>query len=318
MKKISVILTLALCISNMHAQEAYLSIFGQEQAEWDYVYYRNRSEISATSASFGVYTADTIVLDSGIYRPYWMTRMTEPFVLDASRNPTRISPGDTVWLRETEDRSRLYRRIHKDAEDELVMDLNWQKGDTIQLWDTWLRQSPDVVVIDSVYYADNIKHLLTNHYLRFHYDGETPEVVDTLKFIEGVGPTIGIMHFEHGNDLVPLLACYSRDDAWLPGYQASTDPRFTMCQPVFPDRIDSIGATPQIYVTPSVAHERIRISGVPTGSIRIEIFNSLGHPVHASECTGPQADIDISDLVRGLYMVRISGSAVSATKFIKP
>ncbi len=62
MKKLSVILTLALCISNMHAQEAYLSIFGQEQAEWDYVYYRNRSEISATSASFGVYTADTIVL----------------------------------------------------------------------------------------------------------------------------------------------------------------------------------------------------------------------------------------------------------------
>ncbi|MDY6371027.1 MAG: hypothetical protein SPL12_01850 [Bacteroidales bacterium] len=59
MKKLSVILTLALCISNMHAQEAYLSIFGQEQAEWDYVYYRNRSEISATSASFGVYTADT-------------------------------------------------------------------------------------------------------------------------------------------------------------------------------------------------------------------------------------------------------------------
>ncbi len=64
MKKLSVILTLALCISNMHAQEAYLSIFGQEQAEWDYVYYRNRSEISATSASFGVYTADTIVLDT--------------------------------------------------------------------------------------------------------------------------------------------------------------------------------------------------------------------------------------------------------------
>lgn len=309
----------------LNTQAQYRSVFGDTITTWTYVYQFDQSEFSNIASYFEHFASDTVVWDGVTYKYLRLGYSQETFYYDtALRTEVSFTPREFV-LRESADHSRLYRRTNEEDGEILIMDLNWQVGDTIVLWNRWLGQSSDTTTIDSIYYVDGRKHLRTNHYLKFRR-GDYPECIDTLFFIEGVGPTLGFEPFEASHTLVPMLCCYLRD---LEDYRAIVEyqrnfPAWqiwqefeNLCLPPIEIGIDVSDVSNPITVHPNPTHGIVHLELPDGGKTDVEVFDFRGLRVLATVLDGENPKIDLSHLPRGVYFLNLNVLASRMIKLIK-
>lgn len=92
--------------------------------------------------------------------------------------PTLFNLWKSLYIRESDDGSKLYVFNTKEDKEYLISDLNLQKGDKFQLFEPSVFEE---TTVDSVYVMDNLKHVRLNKMLY----GSVP-----LTFIESIGPNI--------------------------------------------------------------------------------------------------------------------------------
>ena len=324
MKKTLTIIACALCLSLAQAQHSYQSVFGDTVTMWAYVFQENISRYSNIAAVFKHTLPDTAVWGGLSYRYVRLVyHQHTRYVIDTFNFITApFSPGSDFGLRESEDHSRLYRRTDENSAEILIMDLNWQVGDTIVLWDHWLGQHQDTATIDSIYYVDGRKHLRTTHYLKFRMD-DYPAATDTLCFIEGIGPTRSIAPFEMSHVFVPLLSCQQKDgnDIWniessFPAWedwQESLD----CYPPLYEDGIDTAHHATQVSVYPTPTTGTVHLRGLPDETVSAHIFDAHGSMVLSVVLAPGRHELDLSCLPRGVYFLNVNKLASSMIKLIK-
>lgn len=321
MKKTLTIIATALCLSLAQAQQSYQSVFGDTLTDWYYVYHTNTCDFSNSGACFEHSVADTIVWGGLTYNYVRLTYYRNNRYYDNTWTHIEYLPGEDFGLRESEDNSQLYRRTSEDSAEVLIMDLNWRVGDTIELWDSWLGQSCNITTIDSIFYASGRKHLRTTHYLNFS-SGGYPETTDTLYFIEGTGPSLGLAPFNQNNILVPILSCHWLDEDLEPVFRRHFPAWedwafFGDCLP--PDEIgtESIIDIPQMSIHPNPTTGILQLEGLPHGEKHIGIYNVFGQKIQSFSTEGDRSTLDISRLTPGVYFIRISSSEKDMLKIIK-
>lgn len=325
MKKTLTITLLPLLMLSVRAQTHYRSVFGDTITTWTFVYQWDKSDFSSIASYYEHFASDTVIWDGTTYKYLRLGYSQETFYYDtALRTEVSFTPREFV-LRESADHSRLYRRTNEEDGEILIMDLNWQVGDTIVLWNRWLGQSSDTTTIDSIYYVDGRKHLRTNHYLKFRR-GDYPECIDTLFFIEGVGPTLGFEPFEASHTLVPMLCCYLRD---LEDYRAIVEyqrnfPAWqiwqefeNLCLPPIEIGIDVSDVSNPITVHPNPTHNTLYINHLTSADVCINMFDSLGMLKLSAILDSKHPELDLSQLPMGIYFMRVGHPYNIIVKIIK-
>ena len=133
---------------------------------------------------------------------YFMNTVLSNYIIQNSADIYRIR---TLYLRESDTHDKLFGRIKYDdnsvTREFLIMDLSLDVGDTLNT-DDWAElnvhpnQLNPVITIDSIYYKDGRKHLRTDFIGKGkHWSTWPPVIYDTLTFIEGVGPDMGLPYF---------------------------------------------------------------------------------------------------------------------------
>ena len=319
MKKACSILALVLTLASVQAQEVYRSVFVDGLTEWNYIYFEGLNEPSNIGATIYSMNTNTRIWDGQSYHLCEIfVNYNTIYVYDSIDYSMRLPLGTNYWMRESEDHSQLYRILEENAPEELVMDLNWGVGDTISLWDSWLGQTQSPVVIDSIYFKDGRKHLRTTHYLTFlpRMDFNNSYFYDTLVFIEGIGPSIGTMPFEHGDRWVPLLTCYY-ENLDIAYFLRPNDPRITLCTAYPPGRVNhaeqSIG---KIRIAPNPTYGDFRIDGLSPGRHRAEIWNLTGQLLGKYLIDASHATVSFP-LNEGVYILRVAGYKEALFQVIK-
>jgi len=108
-----------------------------------------------------------------------------------------------LFIRESEDVSRLYIFDATRNEEFLISDLNLQVGDLFvgSIFSRWWSSITVSAYVDSVFVKDGLKHVQLDFYLPFNRYG-----YGKLTFIEGIGPSTGIIHSE-----ISPFNCFQND-----------------------------------------------------------------------------------------------------------
>ena len=177
------ILPLLLAQVSLNASgQVYQSVFGTDSTNWNIFY-----EI----VDAGINIKNSIVGDTDINSVSYKKLYYENWFI-----------SNDHFMREDSTHSKLYLYDLSIDSEYLVMDLSHQVGDTI-LYNHYTYA--DTIVIDSIYYSEGRKHLRTNNFLY-----QWP-ISERLEYIEGVGPTCGLILTSSSISLSGILLCHSRD-----------------------------------------------------------------------------------------------------------
>ena len=325
-KKLLLILAAACCLAAGRAQVGaqYQSVFGDSVARWADTYIES-SHLNAASEAYEVYTNDTIVINGKVYKKWHQWELAGGDVYIGHER-------SQFAFRESDDHSKLYFKVlehdgtYDTSAELLIMDLNLEVGDTMATEGWWevFHKRPEIV-IDSIYYENGNKILLTSVVINTNPDHPRN---DTLMFIEGVGPSFGLLYATAPiSPYVPsmVLLCYHRDDVLehtgsiLSYYWGGIFDFFNeKCWLAW--SVGRIGSTPQsgVALSPNPTSGMLKITypDMPEGTATV--ISPIGEPL----CTAPVQDgavqLDISAFPPGVYVVNIvSGTASIAQKVIK-
>lgn len=190
-------------------------------------------------------------------------------------------------IREDTITGKAWYRTTSDTSEYLIMDLALNVGDSFLVKDSY--QSYNVAV-DSVYLVSGKKHIRLDHWL---YMGQVQE---KLEFIEGTGPTAGILYqtdygwnYNYNN----YLFCHFKDT----GITYSNAGFNGDCHPICVG-IDEISKNNTLQIYPNPTSGIFTVQGA-TGEI--QVFDLFGRLV----LTSTEAEVDMSSHPTGIYMVRV-------------
>ena len=313
MKKLLLFLVIVLLSASGFAQP-YRSYFGNEYTKWSVL-----SEICDA-----IYTTEcasrpdaTIVIDDVTYNKLAIIYMW-PDTWSKNINDSyfdRYFLASNHYLREDQTTGRLYLRTSSDTEEFIVSDMSLEVGDSIRLYDDmshhmwWcIVYNNDIpyAVVDSVYYADGLKHIHTSAMF------EAPGDYMNLEFIEGIGSNITpILNYYHSPwGMYNTIICYENETYW------KHYPLFGVIDTCFLVPTDGINDIKQaeIKVYPSPAEKYIYVDFDSRNGSDIIITNILGQVVKDISFEGTRTSIDVADLKSGIYFVKSGDSVV---KFVK-
>lgn len=303
----------------------YQSVFGEEEASW-FVglgdpWYGTLDDCYHISTSDSVFIGDTAYLRCVDYE------------FDHSCEPNFAH----YFFRETPDHSKLYvRTFHArlygaDTLPEiLVMDLNLGVGDSIKY--PGRRNGEEFGIrITNVDYVDNRKVLTTDWVRSFCF--RPP--FDTLRYVEGVGPTFGLKCFDvegfwgwgtNGGDYTQLL-CYYKDS--ILEYQPCPPDQ----NPIFGGVIHHHGwragcfvgglmsgiennNEPQILLSPNPTDGMFWVEVPSAGQIDVDVRGIGGELLVRRHSDGPKMELDLRSLPSGTYIVIVRDDKVLGKKKI--
>ena len=315
MKKLLLSLAIVLLSASGFAQP-YRSYFGNEYTKW--------SVFSAViDADYTMECASrpdaTIVLDSVTYYKLAVFKIMFPDTWSINVNDSyfdRYFLASNHYLREDQTTGRLYLRTSSDTEEFIVSDMSLKVGDSIRVYDRdddplpffreCLVYNDDIpyAVVDSVYYADGLKHIHTSAMF------EAPGDYMNLEFIEGIGSNITpILNYYHSPwGMYNTIICYEYETYWKHYPLDGDDTCFIVLT-----GINEIKQA-EIKVYPSPAEKYIYVDSDSWNKSDIIITNILGQVVKDISFEGTRTSIDIADLKSGIYFVKSGDSVV---KFVK-
>ena len=312
MKKLLLFLAMVLLSASGFAQP-YRSYFGSEYTKWSIF-----SEVydAASSMEYALRPDATIEIDDVTYYKLAIIYM-RPDTWSKNVNDSYFDEyflASNHYLREDQTTGRLYLRTSSDTEEFIVSDMSLKVGDSIRLCDDRLDEIWFIVynddipyaVVDSVYYADGLKHIHTSAMF------EAPGDYMNLEFIEGIGSNITpILNYYHSPwGMYNTIICYENETYW------KHYPLFGVIDTCFLVPTDGINDIKQaeIKVYPSPAEKYIYVDSDSWNKSEIIITNILGQVVKDISFEGTRTSIDVADLKSGIYFVQSGDSVV---KFVK-
>lgn len=261
--------------------QPYQSIFGQESTEW-YIA-SNRLSASDKEWPFGTdhtYVQDTVEFEGKIWHQI-------------------LFPGhhSRVYCNENLTSGKIIARLSiiLPFNDMLICDMSLQKSDTFKMP---LNFSETInIIVDTVYYEGGRKIIAFNRTVGFDSTGHQ------LKFIEGMGPTNGILEMVmyygyHGNTVL----CAKKDgnytfNSGLLGGRCTYD-------------VDGIANEDKskFYIWPNPADEKLNFQNVSGKNIKLRIFNQLGKTI--MKTTTSSQELNIEGLKPGLYFIEIENNPI--------
>lgn len=224
------------------------------------------------------------------------------------------------FCREDTMTGRIYRYNPNMNEEVLVCDMSLSVGDTFlfQVISDDYYGMEETHVVDSVYYLDGRKVV---HFNKPSFDAYTWYLFRSeyfeLAFIEGIGTTAGPFGTTPGyfeSEYSSALLCVHQGDSLL--YMANPE---VGC---YYDAASVENRTSQKKITlyPNPANDHLTISTEDAAEISGSIFilNTAGIVVYSGVFNNNSADIDISELSSGVYVLRLENKdGVSVKKFVK-
>ena len=321
MKKLILVIAFIFAIGTSKAQDSvvYKSVLGDSIAEW-YMLQLVTSGGEGITKKYTVSTEDTIILSDTIYNIY---RCNDDFIPEGCHGfqgfPNDFTNYDK-YIRESEDRSKLYFRTSLSNSETLLMDLNLEVGDTVDT-ETWIWNNVSYndhpIVVDSVYYFDGKKHIRTNYYISMRPIAGS-FVYDTLKFIEGMGPSFGITYIPSimlaGDSYYKyVIICYYRDD--IREYSRLNSTMMSCYVSWFFDGINEANDI-SVSLYPNPVKDKLFITDLTAEEHTIQIISPIGAIIKTIKTLGPEIEIDLNGLPNGVYNIRISNRNGSTTKKI--
>ena len=322
MKRILLIVACIIAITTTSkAQDSvvYKSVLGDSIAEW-YILQAMFDGGDGRTGNYTIATEDTVILSDTIYNIYRCNEMYS----DVGCGGFQGFPGDfrnyDKYIRESEDRSKLYFRTSLSNTEILLMDLNLEVGDTVDT-ETWIwdgvSYNDAAIMVDSVYYSNDMKHIRTNYYTSFKRSYTSDIIYDTLKFIEGIGPSFGITYIpsvmlaEKGSYYIYTIICYYRDEISeyrkIPNewscyvrWWMNINDIDNMCATIYPNPIKD-----KLFITDLVAEKHT-----------IKIISQMGTVIKTITAYGRKVEIDLKGLPNGVYNIVIVNSNGSMSKKI--
>jgi hypothetical protein len=338
MKKALMILALLATGMCARAQDTvvYRSIFGDSITTWEGILIG--IPFGVEPMHFFVYSDDTITIEDGKY--YFMNTVLSNYIIQNSADIYRIR---TLYLRESDTHDKLFGRIKYDdnsvTREFLIMDLSLDVGDTLNT-DDWAElnvhpnQLNPVITIDSIYYKDGRKHLRTDFIGKGkHWSTWPPVIYDTLTFIEGVGPDMGLPYFLYAlypdkyceEDLsfgiteadscwmtMPNINCYWKDTVfeyhreWVLYHFEYTTQIICSYMEAYP-YVDVV-YDDSIKLAPNPVRDILVISNIPTGRHDVLLLDIFGKELKKYTFENDTEYIDIHDLQKGIYFILIDNN----------
>lgn len=330
MKRVIFFFTIALCAISLKAQDSivYRSIFGDSTTMWDGINVTGGVDnILMTSKA-----DDTAVIDG---QKYLVQRDYQEIYWQQG-----YSDCGRYYIRESESKDKIYLRYgcYGDTTSEiLVMDLSLKVGDTLNTG-TWAncaalgtRPAPQIM-IDSIFYLDGRKMMRTNCIAQYHYSSHP--FYDTLYFIEGVGPSMGIGYPVHATvplytsegilwACCPSIWCHFKDSVldfhYTNYYSINMDwSEGDVCS--YSEIVCSLqnNGKQQTEVYPNPAQDIITIDGTFSPQSRYRIVSIDGKTALDGTLSNGSNTITIADLRKGIYLISIEDNGnKTIKKFVK-
>jgi len=231
---------------------------------------------------------------------------------------------NNIYLREDANMGRVYRYDPNCDCELLTCDMSMEEGDTflfpysVQYYG--VDENPSFGIVDSVWYNNGRKIIRLQSDIEF-----ISRRIDTVIFIEGIGPTYSIMGWGEGqidcpgscegySGWYPILLCVHKDGELV--YMA--DER-AGCEQIpgcnIEDREESVF---QLYPNPVKNSLNIQFNESFARNGTLYVTNLGGGVVYSQQVIGLSLHINVQGLPAGTYMVTyIENGKVSSKKFIK-
>lgn len=289
------LITSLLCFSlqAQNDESSFQSIFGNDFTSWN-VFVVGTDEIFTDS----LIVKKEVVVNEQIYKA---VSIYNNFSCDSS----------SLFLRESADRSKVYRLVNDNhnTEEVLCMDLNLEPGEyfvATQLSDV----GNDTLYVDSVFYLDGRKHI------RFDKTVDSDE--RKFEFIEGVGTNYGFFLLPFQGVELRNLLCHYKDNVL---HYSNTHPLYEgRCHiPYQVVKLNIIENHSELNVFPNPAKDVIYVNAKNSHSnqpTNVCLFNIHGEKVKDIQATLPLS-IDTDDLPDGIYLLGIFNNIISKSSLYK-
>ena len=334
MKRVIFFISLVFCSMNVTAQDsvAYRSVFSDTLTIWEGINVRQWIDAIRMISRAN----DTITIDG---QKYHILRDDGGY---AGTCP--YSVYDEYYVRESESRDKLYFRFYVSSHladsitsEMLVMDLSLNVGDTLDTksWDKcpYLGDRPTPkITVDSIFYLDGRKIMRTTC-IAYHNHPYYSVISDTLFFIEGVGPSMGIgfpLHakgalycaegilWESGISIRCHFADSILDFHYTNYYSMDMDWWGDVCYFYEPGGNITGTDSQSVNIYPNPAQNTITINGTIPPQSSYRIVSSDGKTVRSGTLSDSSNSINVSNLKKGLYLISIESSHnKTIKKFVK-
>lgn len=295
----------------------YQSVFGDSLTEW-YARYGNYDRTYMITMHLLSYSQDTISMDSNTY--HYLINDED----DYGWCNNIVNIGGPHLLRETPSHDKLYITVQDFCDGDtlpemLLMDLSLEAGDTINTYNWWTYlclsgyHAPiPTIRIDSVFYVDGRKVQKTN------YSVASDSYSDTLLYIEGIGPSVGLLYpFFRG--IYSNLNCYIQDNDIVyknmnrngcsdRGYQDNCE----CCWWVGVDDVEAV----TVSIRPNPVHDVLHIEMADSGPTALTFVSADGRFMLQREVQGEHVEVNVSAMPSGVYTLTIQNKQHSTIKKI--
>ena len=335
MKKIFFFAMLAMLTMSAKPQDTtvYQSIFGDSITKWEGIFVSNWVKQFAQITK----SDDTTIIDG---QKYYIIRDSAD---DGFRAYSGFSP---CYVRESMMHDKLYIRFTMDpyynpviTSEILVMDLALQIGDTLNT-ENWKQcevlgpRPSQPIMVDSIFYMDGRKWMRTNCIAPF-YSVASVEY-DTLYFIEGVGPSMGICYPDPATHKTsnyywhaPAVWCHTKDSVWDFHYryyysvdifnEYAYSETYFQCG-FYDDGSGSIVHIDEegIGVYPNPASDMLTVYGLSSPESKYKVVSMSGVVVSEGFISDDNSMIDMSGFRKGTYILWIcDGEQTTIKKIVK-
>lgn len=314
MKKIlhSIFLSVCVCwlsVTTVHCQSSpvYESVFGDSCSVW-YIFSESTDHLYAGTNVRQVLDGDTQIID-GTY--YMVLR-------NASYQSSNILPlyfDEPQYIRESDNHSKLYFKENfpgRSFPEILVMDLNLSIGDTLDTrgWEELMDFDLDAAVpkirVDSVFWIDHRKVLRTDFYHN-SWMGK-----DTLCFIEGIGPTFGLLYPMHR---INKLSCLFKDDRVIYHWKNYSE---VGCNYGWLSEINEQEKPSPFIIYPNPTHNDLYIQFPTATEYHLTLRTQSGALLYEKKVDDNHTTLNIADYPNGVYFVTFFyGHNATTLKVIK-
>lgn len=277
--KIATICLLMICIySGANAQQQYQSCFGKESTKWIIV---------KPTSYWGI---------DGDYSPKY-------YLIDSIKcygDYKKEQPYGVVYF-ETDGNSKLWRWNTASNEKSIIMDLNWEVGDSIFIDNEFFKEYYEARpfgIVDSVFYDENNRKIIHTDLVL-----NTDRTQFNLKYIEGIGPNASVYLEEYfgffWRNSHMLLCAYKDDIQVYVNVEVSND-----CTYKKPESVETIQKKPEAII--KFNYNTIELMFDDTFSGKLCLIAANGQVVKKVNVNCKNKTIDIKEVPDGFYIIQVT------------
>ena len=294
-------------VSQEDSTTVYRSIFGDSVTTWEGVV--NVGGIEVIQQYIESYTIDNIENGDTIFHRIKLSEMGYSDYLK-----------ENGFVRENQNHSRLYFASGSNYSglsyrEILIMDLSLGVGDTLNTegWEeSGCRYFPKKITVDSVFFIDGRKYIRTN-YTRDDLTHIIRPSCDTLYFVEGIGPSMGLFYpFIHSEVILPFITCYKINEE----LNYTLWPFDGEC--VWSQWVGGISSMEDldIKINPNPTSGIVRLSKEESLECTVKVVSVTGETmIDLSLPSGlNETEIDVSHLPKGIYILKVNNCKKSIEK----